>query len=86
MPRIISILGNSLSLIHVMMSLLSVHFHLNCIVLARQIRSTYALIAEENRDFEVAFLNLNPDDGAGAPSVKIANDRKEKADEGWHKD
>ena len=40
----------------------------------------YALIAEENRDFEVAFLNLNHDDGGGAPNVKIANDRKEKAD------
>ena len=70
MPRIISILGNSLSFIHIMMSLLSVHFHLDCIVLKRG----------QTRDFEVAFLNLNPDDdGGGAPSVKIANDRKEKS-------
>ena len=74
MPRIISILGNSLSFIHIMMSLLSVHFHLDCIVLARH-------HGEENRDFEVAFLNLSPDDdGGGAPSVKIVNDRKEKTD------
>ena len=76
MPRIISILSNSLSLIHIMMSLLSVHFHLNWPAI-----SLCPIDVCINCRREQGFLlNLNPDDGGGAPNVKIANDRKEKAD------